>query len=247
MKFPFHLSRMKRFFLLLCALLPSCTYLPRPTSTPVKSLVSGMPSGDELIVFLPGRWSLVKEFDKEGFFEIARKKWPNARLDAPDLHLGYYKSNSMSRRLHEDVILPARKSGVKTIRFVGISMGGLGALIYDIEHPGEVSEIYLLSPFLGEEEVISEITTAGSLAKWNPGEVANKDFSRRLWIGLREQWLEAGKRPVIHLGCGTEDRLAPSAKLLAREFLSEKDQTWMPGGHDWPTWRPLFAEMVEKY
>ncbi len=247
MGFRFHLARMKRFLLLVCALLPSCAYLPRPASTPVKAFVSGTPSGDELVVFLPGRWSLVKEFEKEGFFEIARKKWPDARLVAPDLHLGYYKGNSMARRLHEDIILPARKSGVKTIRFVGISMGGLGALIYDIEHPGEVSEIYLLAPFLGEEEAIAEITAAGSLAKWKPGDVATEDFSRRLWIGLRKKWLETGTRPVVHLGCGTQDRLAPSAKLLAREFLTEKDQTWVTGAHDWQTWRPLFAEMVEKY
>jgi pimeloyl-ACP methyl ester carboxylesterase len=213
MEFWFRLARMKRFTLLVCALLPSRAYLPRPASSPVKVLVSGTPSGNDIIVFLPGRWSLLKEFDKEGFFETARKNWPDARFVVPDLHLGYHKNNTVTLRLHEDVILPAKKSCVKTTRFVGISMGGLGALIYDIEHPGEVDEMYLLAAFLGEEEAISEITTAGSLAKWNPSDVATKDFSRRLWIGLRSQWMEKGNRPVVHLGCDTEDRLSPSAKL----------------------------------
>lgn len=238
---------MKRLILFVLALLPSCAYLPRPTSEPIKTLVSGSPSGDELIVFLPGRWSLTKEFLREGFFEIARSKWPDAKFIVPDLHIGYYKNDTATRRLHEDVILPAKQSGVKSIRLVGISMGGLGALLYNLHYPGEISEIYLLSPFLGEDEAISEITAAGSLAKWNPGDIASEDFSRRLWVGLRGEWMEKNARPTIHLGCGTGDRLAPSSKLLAREFLTADDQTWTPGAHDWATWRSLFTEMVRKY
>ncbi|MDP4626148.1 MAG: alpha/beta hydrolase-fold protein [Akkermansiaceae bacterium] len=238
---------MKRLLFLLLGILPSCAYLPRPAHVPVKTLSAGNPAGKELVVFLPGRWSLVGEFKKEGLFQIAEEKWPEARLVAPDLHLGYYQSQAASQRLHEDIILPAKASGVETIRLVGVSMGGLGALIYDLEHPGEIDEIYLLAPFLGEEEAIAEIEAAGSLRKWKPGTIEEKDFSRRLWVGLREKWLEKGDRPTLYLGCGTEDRLAPSSRLLAQEFLSEGDTTWLPGGHDWPVWRKLFAEMTAKY
>lgn len=208
--------------------------------------MSGNVSGNEMVVFLPGRWSLAEEFEREGFFEIARKKWPDARLVAPDLHIGYYKNQAMTRRLHEDIILPARQSGVKTIRLVGVSMGGMGALVYDLEHPGEVAEIHLLSPYLGEEEALAEIAAAGSLAKWNPGKPRADDFSRRLWAGLRTKWLREGENPTVHLGCGTEDRLASSNRMFAREFLKESDQTWIAGGHDWPTWRALFESMLEK-
>ncbi len=82
----------------LFALVPSCGLLPR--ATPVPTLANGNPEGTELIVFILGRWSRVAEFECEGFFEIARKRWPNARLVAPDLHLGYYKNRSITRRLH---------------------------------------------------------------------------------------------------------------------------------------------------
>lgn len=237
---------MKRLLLLLLGILPSCAFLPRPAHVPVKTLSAGDPSGKELVVFLPGRWSLVSEFEEEGLFRIAKEKWPDAALVAPDLHLGYYKNQTASQRLHEDVILPAKASGVETIRLVGVSMGGLGALIYDIRHPDVIDEIYLLAPFLGEEEVISEIEAADSLRKWDSGTFEEKDFSRRLWVELRKTWLEKGKRPIVRLGCGTEDRLASSSRLLAREFLSQGDTTWIPGGHDWRTWRKLFGEMTTK-
>ena len=31
---------------------------------------------------------------------------------------------------------------------------------------------------------------------------------------------------------------------FAREFLKSGDQKWIPGAHDWPTWRRLFVTGV---
>lgn len=228
------------------AVLPSCGLLPRAKPVPVRQCSAGDAGGEELVVFLPGRWSRVEEFERERFFEIAAKRWPKARLVAPDLHLGYYKNQSMARRLHEDVVLPARRAGVKQVRVVGISMGGLGALIYDAEYPGQVNEMILLSPFVGEEEALREIEAAGNLEAWRPGQIAKRDFTRKLWLKLREKWLENRSRPHVLLGCGLEDRLAESNRLFAREFLKPKDQLWITGDHDWPTWRPLFEHLIEK-
>ncbi len=237
---------MRQLFALLISLLPSCGLLPRATPVPVPTLANGNADAAELIVFLPGRLSSVAEFEREGFFEIARKRWPHARLVAPDLHLGYYKNRSIARRLHDDVIAPARRSGVKNVRLVGVSMGGLGTLIYDIEYPRDVDEVILISPFVGEEDVLKEIAAAGGLKKWQPGSVAENDFSRKLWLGLRRNWLEQGNRPQVLLGCGREDRLAASGRLFAAEFLKPSEQEWITGDHDWPTWRPLFASLVRE-
>lgn len=237
---------MKRCLALFLAALPSCALIPRETPAPVRTLAGGEAGGTELVVFLPGRWSRVEEFEREGFFEIARKRWPDARLVAPDLHLGYYKNQAVARRLHEDVIKPARCSGVKRVRIVGISMGGLGALIYDAEYPGQVEELILLSPFLGEEEALREIEASGDLKKWRPGPLAEGDFSRKVWHRLRENRLEDDTPTKVLLGCGTEDRLAASNRLFAREFLTAGAQEWIAGGHDWPTWRPLFETLSER-
>ncbi|NJM38339.1 MAG: hypothetical protein HC845_11045 [Akkermansiaceae bacterium] len=233
---------MKWIALIFLTFLNSCMWLPRATAIPVKTLAAGTAKGQELIVFLPGRWSRVEEFQREKFFKIAEKRWPNARLVAADLHLGYYKNRSMARRLHEDIVLPAKSSGVKKIRVVGISMGGLGALIYDTEYPGQIDEMILLSPFVGEEEMLREIEAAGGLGNWKPASVGEGDFSRKLWLGLRENWLEKGNRPKVDLGCGEEDRLAQSNRLFVKEFLKPEEQKWIPGDHDWPTWRELFEK-----
>lgn len=238
------LRKMKPWLAFILALLPSCGILPRASNIPVKTLEHGKVGGSELVVLLPGRWSRVEEFEREGFFEIARKQWPDARVIAPDLHLGYYQNRTMARRLHEDVVLPARHSGVETLRIVGISMGGLGALIYDLEYPKQVDELILLSPFLGEEEVLKEIESAGGLKNWRPGPLAEDDFSRKLWLGLRANWLQRGDRPRVHLGCGSEDRLASSNRLFSKELLDAGDQQWIPGDHDWPTWRLLFKSSL---
>ena len=235
---------MKRLFSLLVLLLSSCGLLPRSTPAPVPTVTGGFAAGTELVVFLPGRWSTVDEFEREGFFKIAAERWPAARLVAADLHLGYYKSRSSAKRVHEDIIAPARKSGVKTVRVVGVSMGGLGALVHDLEYPGDIDEIYLLSPFVGEEEVIAEIGAAGGVRTWKGEPESERDFSRKLWRGLETKWLEQGRRPKVKLACGTEDRLAGSNRQFAADFLKKEEVLWRPGDHDWPAWRELFGEMI---
>lgn len=236
---------MKRLLPLLALCLSSCGLLPRSTPVPVPTITGGSAAGTELVVFLPGRWSTVDEFEREGFFRIAAERWPAARLVAADLHLGYYKSRSSARRVHEDIIAPARRSGVKRVRVVGVSMGGLGALIHDLEYPGDIDEIHLLSPFVGEDEVIAEIAAAGGVRQWQGEAESERDFSRKLWRGLKARWLEQGRRPEVKLACGTEDRLAGSNRRFAEDFLKKDEVLWLPGGHDWPAWRELFREMVK--
>ena len=241
-----HLRAVKRFLLALISLCPSCAWIPRPASVPVTTLEAGKPAATEMVVFLPGRWSDVEEFEREKFLEMAGKRWPAARLVALDLHIGYYKNRSMAERIHYDVVLPARASGVKTLRFVGISMGGMGALIYDVEHPGQVDELILLSPFLGKDEALREIEAAGGALRWKPGAISDEDFTRRLWSKLREKWLLRGDRPDVWLGCGFQDRLAPQNRQFAKDFLKPAETRWQDGGHDWQTWRELFQSRLDR-
>jgi pimeloyl-ACP methyl ester carboxylesterase len=224
--------------------LSSCGLLPRPAPEPVPTVTMGPEKARELVVFLPGRWSQVEEFEREGFFEIARERWPEARLVAADLHLGYYRNQSGARRIHEDIISPARRNGTETVRVVGISMGGLGGLIQDLQFPGDVDELYLLSPFVGEEEVVREIQAAGGVRNWNGSPEGPRDFSRRLWQGLKEKWIGENRQPATRLACGTGDRLAASNQRFAADFLDRRDTLWQAGDHDWPTWRRLFREMI---
>ncbi|MEM9236082.1 MAG: alpha/beta hydrolase [Verrucomicrobiota bacterium] len=225
--------------------LSACGVLPRSTPEPVPTRTAGSGEAKELVLFLPGRWSRVEEFEDEGFFEIARERWPKARLVAADLHLGYYRNQTGSKRLHEDIIAPARREGVETVRVVGISMGGLGGLIHDLQYPDDIDELFLLSPFVGEEEVIAEIEAAGGVRKWKGEPENERDFTRRLWRGLEQRWIKEGKAPEASLACGTEDRLVDSNRRFATDFLDQDRVLWRPGDHDWPTWRRLFGEMIK--
>jgi pimeloyl-ACP methyl ester carboxylesterase len=221
----------------------ACTLVPRPAPAPVKTLVDEPESrAKELVVLLPGRHSLPGEFVREGFVARVRAARPAAKIVVPDLHLGYYRKQTMHERLHRDVIAPARASGIDRVTLVGISMGGLGAMIYDLEHPGNVEEIILLSPFLGDPSVIEDIQAQGGLAKWWPQGEDPDAFSRRLWLRLRESWLTRRDRPALRLGCGEDDRLAATTRLAAAE-LRPATTLWQPGGHDWPTWNRLIEKM----
>lgn len=221
----------------------ACTFVPRPTPTPVRTLVDE-PDGraDELVVLLPGRHSLPGEFVREGFLEKMRAARPAAKIVLPDLHIGYYRKQTLAERLHRDVIAPARDAGIDRVTLVGLSMGGMGAMIYDLEHPGNVEEIILLSPFLGDASVIADIHAQGGLAKWQPQGEEPDAFSHRLWLRLRDSWLTRPDRPLLKLGCGESDRLATTTRLAAAE-LAPATTLWLPGGHDWPAWNALIDRL----
>ncbi|OYV04956.1 MAG: alpha/beta hydrolase [Verrucomicrobiales bacterium VVV1] len=230
---------------LMASLLSSCLWIPQKPVTPVRTLSDEPPEKPkQLVVMLPGRWSKPEEFQRELLMEMARKHWPQARIVAPNLHLGYYTNRVAVERLHEDVILPAEREGVKEIIVVGVSMGGLGALIYDLEHPGKIDRMILLSPFVGDEEAIREIDAAGGVRSWKPGVIEEKDFSRKLWVGLKQEWLGQRKRPEIVLACGDKDRLRASNERFSKDFLKPNEVISLPGDHDWPTWRTAFGKIL---
>ena len=181
------------------------------------------------------------DFAAEGFLELLR---PEDKIDvvAADLHLGYYQAKTMAVRLKEDVIDPAREKGYRRIEIMGISLGGLGGLIYALEYPGEIDRLTLLAPFVGNEGTLKEIENADGLLKWEPGEIAEDDFERKLWNGL-QGWRRSneGIRPEIRIGVGEKDRHRESNEVFGREVLGENPRL-VPGGHDWECWRTLFRD-----
>lgn len=229
----------------LLVLLSGCAQLvPREPVAPVEVewLVGDGRAGEgrRLIVFLPGRWSGVGEFGREGFGEMVQRLAPETDAVAVDLHLGYYKDRSAVVRLRSDVVAPARRAGYGEIWFVGTSLGGLGSLLYGLEEAGGVERFVLLAPFLGEEGIVNEIEQAGGLRAWEPGVIGEEDYQRKLWSGMRGVALgQRGDFPEMWLGFGEGDRLARSNGFFAQEVLEGRAVT-VDGGHDWEAWRRLF-------
>jgi pimeloyl-ACP methyl ester carboxylesterase len=217
----------------------------KPVVAPMRMVAYGDPLGAPCtVVLLPGRWNGPEEFGQAGFPEALAAAGVRAAIVAPDAHLGYYMKETVLVRLREDVVGPARAAG-RQVWLVGVSMGGLGALLYAKDHPGELAGIVAIAPFLGDRDVIEEITSRGGLDAWEPVRpVAPDDYQRGLWLWLKGGTALDGGLPDLYLGYGTEDRLAPAAELLGAR-LDRRRVVAEAGGHDWPTWRRLFERMVE--
>jgi pimeloyl-ACP methyl ester carboxylesterase len=128
---------------------------------------------------------------------------------------------------------------------VGISLGGFGALEFEIVHPGEVSGLVLMAPYLGEDKIISEIVQAGSVKAWEPGLTEKSDYERQLWTWIRDYELQDRHAPAIYLGYGNNDRFVVSDRLLA-DVLGPERTIIGPGGHTWSTWQVLWESLLRK-
>jgi hypothetical protein len=198
---------------------------------------------DTLLVFLPGRYDRPKDLVDKGFVQAVRERGVDADILIPDLHFGYYIKRTAVDRLHEDVIRPAREKGYRRIWLVGISVGGLGALLYPQMQPGMVDELVLIAPYLGESRIHQEIVRAGGLKAWEPGQWTAEDYERTLWDWLRRH----GGRPdpVISLGYGRSDSFAMSNRLLAA-VLPDNRVTSVPGGHEWAPWLQIWETVLDR-
>lgn len=230
----------------------SCCALPRTASVPVPTLAyAKRPEGQAraLVIFLPGKRSRSGDFDRRRFIEMARERGVEADLMEADLHLGYYRDGTFSKRLWEDVVAPARASGYRRIWIVGISLGGSGALEFAREHPDSLAGLVLLSPYLGPPGLIEKIRVLGGLEKWTPeksGAAGSfEGFFEEIWSFLKRVSSTGGRSPALFLGYGRDERMTPSLDLLA-ESLPAGQVARVPGGHRWKTWQALWAELLSR-
>ena len=219
----------------------------RPATMPMAARALGSSSAESgrcLVLFLPGRRDSFGDYERRGFPEMASRAGVVAEYVEADAHFGYYQARTISGRLHEDVVVPALARGVERIWIVGISMGGLGAILYAREHPDAIRGAIALAPFLGEEEP-KLVASAGGLRSYTMGPPrAGDDYERELWGWLKRYAEQGADRPPIWLGLGTEDELAPADRLLA-DALPPGRMFAETGGHDWKTWTRLWRDVLD--
>jgi len=219
----------------------------RPAPAPIPTLEHVKGTSDRLLVLLPGRGGHAEDFQKGGFLDVARQAGLRADVVAVDAHLGYYANRTIVVRLHEDVIAPARAKGYDEVWLVGVSMGGLGALLYAQQYPEDVAGICLLAPFLGSKATLKEIQDAGGLRAWSPREPLDpEDYQRSVWKWLKANSGDAANHPIpIYLGYGTDDAFAGANALLA-DALPQERVFREKGGHDWPVWKKLWTDFLSE-
>jgi pimeloyl-ACP methyl ester carboxylesterase len=100
-----------------------------------------------LMVFLPGLGDTGNRYEQRGFVSEVRAQHLSIGMVAADASLGYYAKGVLTERLFTDVVAPRSSRGYKQVRLVGISMGGLGTLLYSRQRPsGEVYGVLALAP-----------------------------------------------------------------------------------------------------
>jgi len=242
---------MSKRLLLTCAswLLAGCaSWLPAPA--PMKSIEYSDSAAHArcLIVFLPGLGDTAKSFEQRGFVSDVRAQELSIDMVAADASLGYYAKGILSERLFTDVVQPRASRGYEQVWLVGMSMGGLGTVLYSRQRPaGEIYGVLALSPYLGDEKVSDEVRSSGGLRSWRapPRVVAmnGSNYTRELW-----RWLQAVSEarepgPHLYLGYGLQEHLARVDTLLGAELSQERVYT-IAGGHNWTTWRTLFTHFL---
>ena len=212
---------------------------PGPT-TPMRAIEIGAAKrSDTLIVMLPGIGDTAEAFVSTGFID----GFADDRFDllAVNATWRYYSSGTVVRRLHEDVVGPARARGYRTIWLLGVSLGGYGSLLYADAFPDEIAGVILLSPYLGARRLSERIEQAGGLESWS-GPSQHPERFERGWSSLKT--LCASNSSIVILGYGSSDPLAERyGPLLAA--LEPSQVHVATGGHDWTTWAPLWSEIRE--
>jgi pimeloyl-ACP methyl ester carboxylesterase len=216
---------------------------------PTRVFVAGGSPGSTLVVVLPGRGDDIDAMRRAGVPLAIQQGWPHADVLLAGATQPYYESGRLAQRLHDEVVAPMRAKGYTTIWMAGASMGGLGTLMYERDHPGELAGLVLLAPYLGETTLLSEIDAAGGLAAWSPGAIARTvdgtNYQRDLWRFLQGRHGDAAWGRRVWLAYGDRDKLRDAVPLFAplvpRDHVLERR-----GGHTWRVWTPALTEVFER-
>lgn len=125
-------------------------------------------------------------------------------------------------------------------------MGGMGTLLYEGQFPGEMEGLLLLTPYVGDADLLDEIRDAGGLAHWQPGPMPESidagNHQRELWRPLQTWSRPDASRPAhFWLAYCDRDRLE-AARPLFEPILPADHLLVRPGGHARAVWTPATTE-----
>jgi pimeloyl-ACP methyl ester carboxylesterase len=191
-----------------------------------------------LLVMLPGAGITAADFAANGMVDAVHARALAVDIIAVEPALDLYLDGGIVPALHETIIAQA----YKRIWLLGISLGGMGALLYASAHV--VEGLVLLAPFLGTRGTVAEIARAGGLTAWSPAHSASTEMESRMLSWLQAHLAQNPPSPKLYLGYGLQDRFAPGHLLLAEHLPANRVITTQ-GGHDWQAWTPLWRRLLD--
>lgn len=225
----------------LCLPLTACFTIGNAKRPIASILVPATKPGMErtLIVVLPGFGNDAKSMQKHDIGKAVHQRWAEADVLLTSATFAYYKERNIVERLQQDIIAPARAQGYQHIWLAGASIGGMGVLFYEHEHPGEMDGLVLLAPWLGDSDMLDEIRKAGGVSGWEPGPlpatVDGDNYQRELWRVVKRWSQDPAEADRVWLICGTDDRMFPTARLIEPVIPASHSIEVPGGGHDWKT------------
>lgn len=200
-----------------------------------------------LVVVLPGRGDDIAGLRRSGITQAVQAAWPDADVMLTGLALGYYMEGQTERRLHQEIVEPARRRGYGEVWLVGASLGGMGALLYERAHPNTVTGMVLLAPYLGEKDLIKQISAAGGVTRWQappaPNGINADNFQQELWRHIQGWSRQPGGPRNVWVAYGKQDRLIDALPLL-QPLLPPEQVLVRDGGHDWEFWSPATRDTL---
>ncbi|MBK8239761.1 MAG: alpha/beta hydrolase [Deltaproteobacteria bacterium] len=223
---PFHLGLLLAIACAPKTTIPIGTH-PHPASSPAAA-------SRTLLVLLPGRGDLGEDYARHAFVARAHAE-AGVDVITVDAHFGYYADRTLRERLHEDVLAPAR-SRYENIWLLGISMGGIGALLTAEKYPDDVDGLLLIAPL----PRASPHHRGGHARRW-PCEMAAAGRSRvgRAAVGLDEVHRHTHLPRVRHRGLRCTGHVVLAAALPKDRVLTAPVST--PG-----PWTPLFDRLLDE-
>lgn len=240
--------RWRNWMTLLATLgLASCLTPGRTESVMPTELIAAPQPARALVVVLPGRADDLAGLRASGIVEAVQDARPDADVLLAGATLPYYFEGRLIERLHA-LIAPARQRYAE-IWLIGASMGGMGVLLYEREHPRELDGLVLFAPYMGSEKLIKEVRAAGGPAQWQPGprptRVADGNPTREEWRVVHEWAQRPEDTRRVWLVCGAEDDFVKAARMIA-PLLPEGQYLEREGGHKWTVWSAAAREVFAR-
>ncbi|WP_426689805.1 alpha/beta hydrolase [Rhodanobacter ginsengiterrae] len=201
-----------------------------------------------LVVMLPGRGDSLQSLTDTGIAAIIQQSWPDADVILTGLTMPFYRQGRAAERLHDEVIEPALRPAYRQVWLAGISLGGLGVLLYDQRYPDQIDGLLLLSPYLGDDASQRQIRQAGGLDAWRPGppqSIGPDTFQHELWRYLKD-WAQRPRRTSsTWLAYGADEPFRQPIEMMSPRLPADH-VVMLPGKHNWKLWKPAMHVLLER-
>jgi hypothetical protein len=200
--------------------------------------------GRVLLVMLPGVGIEAGDFADRGMVAAVHERGLAVDILAARPDLDLYLGGDVAAALHRIIVEPALAQGYCRLWLLGISLGGMGALLYASRYGAGVEGLVLLAPFIGTQGTVAEIVASGGLTGWSARGSSATASEQQLLSWLQNFIVHRPTQPTLYVGYGSADRFAPGHRLLA-DHLPEHVIVSEDGGHDWTTWLDLWGRVLD--